>query len=392
MNTPAPAQDLIYPDTDLDATERAFAHRIRAFAQANLEPHARRIDEERTFRTEMVTELGAAGILGGPLQPPVGEGWSPMQVALANEELGAVCGNARGFCAVQSGLVMQTIERHASDEQKNRWLPELAAGRAIGSFGLTEPDAGSDVASLRTQAAPTADGYRLEGRKTWITNGNIADVVLVFANADPSRGKDGITAFLVDTARAGLAREPMPGVDLGHRGSDHAQLVFNGLHASQDDVVGGVGDGFEIAMAGLHAGRLSVAAGAVGIHRAALAATIDFVRARKQFGKALASFQMVQERIADMTCELLAARSLVWRCARRRQAGTDGPGDLASAKLYATEAAARACDQAVLLHGGRGYSSAFPVERLLRDSMGLRIYEGTSMVQKAILSRAVLRP
>ena len=340
----------------------------------------------------MVLDLGSAGILGGPLQPPIGDAWTPLQVAIANEELGAVCGNARGFCAVQTGLVMQTLERHASPPQRERWLPELAAGRAIGCFGLTEPEAGSDVASLQTEARPHGDGYRLHGRKIWITNGGVADVALVFANIDPTRGKDGITAFLIPTDRPGLLREPMPGVELGHRGSDHCQLIFDGLEVGPDDLVGCAGEGFEIAMAGLHSGRLSVAAGAVGIHRAALVAAIAFVNGRQQFGKRLAAFQMVQERIADMTCELLAARSLVWRCAARRAAGRDGPGDLASAKLYATEAATRACDTAVVLHGGRGYSSDYPVERLLRDSYGLRIYEGTSMVQKAILSRAVLRP
>ena len=184
----------------------------------------------------------------------------------------------------------------------------------------------------------------------------------------------------------------MPGKELGHRGSDHAQLLFNGLTVPKSAVIGEVGEGFDIAMGGLHAGRLSVAAGAVGIHRAALQCSAEFVNARRQFDKPIAAFQMVQERIADMTVELLASRQLVHRCARRREAGTEGPGDLAAAKLYSTEAAARAADQAVMLHGGRGYSTEYPAERLLRDIMGLRIYEGTTMVQKSILSRALLRP
>ena len=188
----------------------------------------------------------------------------------------------------------------------------------------------------------------------------------------------------------GIARTKMEGVELGHRGSDHAQLTFDGVRVTADRVVGGVGNGFKVAMGGLSCGRLSVAAGAVGIHRAALAASIAFVNERQQFGRPIAKFQMVQERIADMTVSLLAARELVHRCARRRTADTETPGDLAAAKLFATEAASTAADTAIMLHGGRGYSTAHVVERLLRDSIGLRIYEGTTMIQKTILARAVL--
>jgi alkylation response protein AidB-like acyl-CoA dehydrogenase len=182
----------------------------------------------------------------------------------------------------------------------------------------------------------------------------------------------------------------MPGVELGHRGSDHAQLVFEDLEVPDEAVMGGVGGGFGAALGGLAAGRLSVAAGAVGIHRAAVVAAREFVLRRQQFGRPLAKFQMVQERIADMAVELLAARGLVLRCAARRDAGRESAGDLAAAKLYATDAASRAADTAVLLHGGRGYSSEYSVERLMRDAMGLRIYEGTSMIQKGLLARAVM--
>lgn len=387
MNT-----DLILPDSDLTPDLATFAAEIRAFSADKVAPHARRIDEEIVFRRESIAELADAGILGGPLHTENGgSAWSPMQLVVAHEEIGAVCGNTRGFLAVHTGLVSQTIERAGSDAQRTHWLPLLASGDLIGCFALTEEDAGSDVASLATAATRVEGGWEITGKKIWITNGGVADVAIVFANADPSKGKDGITAFLVETTRDGLRREPMPGVELGHRGSDHAQLIFERVKVGDDAVLGGVGNGFAVAMDGLACGRLSVAAGAVGIHRAALHCAAEFVTNRAQFGKKLAAFQMVQERIADMTSELLASRQLVYRCARRREAGTEAPADLAVAKLYSTEAAARAADQAVMLHGGRGYSSAYPAERLLRDIMGLRIYEGTTMIQKSILSRAVLR-
>lgn len=386
--------ELWLPDGDLDATHREFALAMRRFANDKLAPHARAIDEQRTFRREMVADLAAAGILGGPLpREHGGQGWTPLQLALAHEELGAVCGNARGFCAVQTGLVAQCLARFGTDTQRKNWLPALIDGSAIGCFGLTEPDAGSDVAALSTHAVKQTDGsYRVRGQKHWITNGGIADVMILFATIDPAAGRAGICAFLVDTRREGLHRAPMPGVELGHRGSDHAVLTFDGYPIAPDEMLGPAGKGFAVAMGGLAAGRLSVAAGAVGIHRAALAAAVAFTTARQQFGKALAEFQMVQERLADLLTSLHASRALVHRCARRRADGSETHADVAMAKLYATEAAAAAAEQAMMLHGARGYSSAFPVERLWRDIQALRIYEGTSMIQKTILARSLTTP
>lgn len=384
------AAELLLPDRDLGAAELALVRRVREFAAAELAPHARAIDEQRQFRREMVGALARAGLLRGPIAPAHGGiGWTALQLVLAHEEVGAVCGNARGFLAVQCGLVTHSLATAGNDAQRARWLEPLMDGTAIGCFGLTEPEAGSDVAALQSHAVPHGDGWRLRGRKIWITNGGIADVALVFATVDPARQRHGVTAFLIPTDRAGLRREPMPGIELGHRGSDHAQLVFEDLMLTPVDVVGDVGGGLRIAMAGLAAGRLSVAAGAVGIHRAALHAALEFTRGRQQFGQALASFQMVQERLADLTIGLQASRALVHLCARRRDAGIEQPADLAAAKAFSTEAAARACDVSLQLHGGRGYTSAFPVERLLRDIQALRIYEGTTLIQKTILARAL---
>ncbi len=386
--------DLLLPDSDLTPELLTFAQQIRAFATRELQPHARAVDEQRVFRRETVAALGAAGILRGPLsREHGGSGWTPLQIVLAYEEIGAVCGNARGFATVQSGLVASLLAAQGTDAQRARWLPGLLDGSAIGCFALTEPEAGSDVGALGSLAERQGDGFVLRGEKHWITNGGVADVALLFVNADPGRGKDGITAFVCPTGTPGLRREPMPGVELGHRGSDHARLLFQDLRLPADAVLGGaaaLGRGFKAAMAGLNVGRLSVAAGAVGIHRAAAQAAAVFCRDRAQFGRPLAAFQMVQERLADLVVELHAARGLVRRCAERRLAGSEGHADLAMAKLYATEAAARACDVALQLHGARGYSSAFPVERLLRDIQGLRIYEGTSLIQKTIIARALL--
>ena len=384
--------NLVYPDSDLQGDRLAFAHRIRAFAAEKLAPFARAIDEEIRFRPESVRDMADAGILGGPIAPEFGgSGWDAMEVVIANEEVGAVCGSARGFMAVHTGLVAQCIEAYGDDAQKAEWLPRLCSAQVVGCFGLTEDDAGSDVASLKTRAEKDGDGHRITGQKIWITNGSVADVALVFATVDPGQGHKGITGFLVDLDQDGVRREAVEGVELGHRGSSHARLVFDGVHVAADRVLGGIGNGFSVAMGGLSCGRLSVAAGALGIHRAALQASIDFTKERRQFGKPIAAFQMVQERIADMTVALVAARELVYRCAERRMRGDEQPADLAAAKLFATEAASTAADTAVMLHGGRGYSSAYPVERLLRDSIGLRIYEGTSMIQKSILARGVLR-
>jgi alkylation response protein AidB-like acyl-CoA dehydrogenase len=383
--------DLWLPDSDLEPADRAFAERMRAFAVDQLLPHARAIDEAREFRREMVDDLASVGILGGPLPRELGGGgWTPLQLAIAHEELGAHCGNARGFCAVQTGLVAHCIAKFGNDAQRRQALPGLLTGAKIGCFGLTEPGAGSDVASLTTHAAKQADGsYRVKGQKWWITNGGIADLLILFATIDPAAGRQGITAFLVDTERHGLRREPMPGVELGHRGSDHAVLTFDDFAIAPHEVLGQVGKGFGVAMGGLAAGRLSVAAGAVGIHRAALAAAVQFTTGRQQFGQPLAQFQMVQERLADMLTTLHASRGLVHRCAQRRASGIETHADLAMTKLYATEAAAKASEEALLLHGARGYSSAFPVERLWRDIQALRIYEGTSLIQKTILARAL---
>jgi len=363
----------------------------RRVARDVVAPAARRADEERRFDRSVVDALAREGILGGPLPAAHGGGgWDDVSFALCCEELGRADASVRGFVCVHVGLVARTILDHGTAEQKARWLPRLAKGEWIGAYALTEEGAGSDAAAIATTAREEGGGWVLDGEKIWITNGGIADLIVVYATVDPALRHKGVTAFVVEPGVAGLERERMPGVELGHRGADHARLRFRGARLPKDAILGPVGGGFRIAMQALDHGRLGVAAGAVGIHAALLDLVTEFARRRRQFGKRIGDFQMVQERIADMAADLEASRLLVLRTAWERDRGVRNAAGVAAAKLFATEAAQRAATEAVLLLGSRGYSSESPVERHYRDVQGLRIYEGTSLVQRIVLAREIL--
>ncbi len=367
---------------------RALARRVALEVVA---PAARRADEQCRFDREVVRALGREGLLGGPLpREHGGGGWDDLSFALCCEELGAVDASVRGLVCVHVGLVARCVLDHGTPEQRARWLPRLATGAWLGAYALTEEGAGSDAAAIATTARETPDGWVLDGEKVWITNGSVADLVLVYATVDPSKRHEGITAFVLEPGTGGLERRPMEGVPLGHRGADHARLLLRGAKVPKGGVLGPVGGGFKVAMGALDHGRLGVAAGAVGLHRACLEAVVEFARTRRQFGKRIGDFQMVQERIADMAVDLEAARLLVWRAALARMEGRRNTAEVAAAKLFATEAALRASSESVLLLGSRGYSSERPVERHHRDAQGLRIYEGTSLVQRIILAREIL--
>ena len=338
------------------------------------------MDEERLFLREPLEALARDGFVGAPIPTEYGGGgFSNVESVVVYEEVGRVCSSTRGFLAVQVGLVAQCILDWGSDEQKQRWLPKLCSMEAIGCYALTEPGAGSDVASMTTTAA---DG-KITGEKWWITNGDLADVGIVFARTSEDR-HGGITAFLVTD----LPAERMEDPELGHRGSDHARLRFDG---TPGEVLGGVGNGFKVAMTALEHGRLGVAAGAVGVHQACLDAVVDFATNRKQFGKRIADFQLYQGDVADMATELEASRRLCEHAARLHDEGAaDRNRATSMAKLYCTEAAARAAGKAVVMLGARGYNNEFPVERYYRDIKGLEIYEGTSHIQRLIIARDIL--
>jgi alkylation response protein AidB-like acyl-CoA dehydrogenase len=269
-------------------------------------------------------------------------------------------------------------------------LPRLATGQWIGCYCLTEPNAGSDAGSIETTAEERGDEFILNGEKIWITNGGIANLAIVFASRDRAARHKGICAFLVETDTPGFHRRKMPGMELGHRASDHARITFENCRVPKSALLGAPGDGFKVAMSALDHGRLGVAAGALGVAQACLDACVDFARTRKQFSQRIGNFEMIQQVLADMAADVDAARLLVYRAAWLKDQGQRATRETSVAKLFATEAATRAANQAVLLHGGRGYSNEFPVERYYRDIKGLQIYEGTSHIQRIVIARDLL--
>src|SRR5262249_32594359 len=260
----------------------------------------------------------------------------------------------------------------------------------IGCYCLTEPEAGSDAASMRTIAREESGTYVLDGEKIWITNGNVAGLALVFATRDPEARHRGVCAFLIETNSPGFVRERMPGQELGHRGSDHAHITLESCRVPVDALLGQPGEGFKVAMSALDRGRLGVAAGAVGVGQACLDACVAFARERRQFGKRIGDFQMVQAAIANMAADVEAARLLTFQAAWLKDHGQPATKETSIAKLFATEAAARAASEAVTLHGNRGYSNDYPIERHYRDIKGMQIYEGTSYIQRIIIARELL--
>ena len=376
---------------DLTPEQQQVRERARAFAQQEVAPLAREADEKGEFPLHLVRRMGEAGLLAGPISPDYGgAGMDYLSFALVYEELGRVDSSVRGFLAVHSGLVSLCIRDWGTEEQKRRYLPRLASGEWIGCYCLTEPNAGSDAASIETTARDEADGWVLNGEKIWITNGNLANLAVVFATRDPSSRHHGICAFLVETDSPGFRREKMQGQELGHRASDHARVAFDECRVPKDALLGSAGEGFKVAMSALDHGRLGVAAGAVGVAQACLDACIEFTKNRRQFGKRIADFQQIQANLADMAADVEAARLLVYRAAWMKERGLPTTKETSIAKLFATEIAVKAASDAVLMHGGRGYSNDYPVERHYRDIKGLQIYEGTSHIQRIVIARELV--
>ncbi|MDG2149765.1 MAG: acyl-CoA dehydrogenase family protein [Planctomycetota bacterium] len=366
--------------------------RARRFADEDVAPHAGEWDRAGELPRAIIERMGELGFLAGPLPTTHGgSGWDNETFASVYEEIGRVCSSTRGFLAVHTGLVSQCLEDHGSDAQKARWLPSLATGERIGCYGLTEEGAGSDVSSIATTARAQGDHWILDGSKTWITNAGVADLALLFARTNEAGGRAELTAFVVELPCAGFTAEPLGVEPLGHRASDHARLVLSGLSVPDDQRLGAVGEGFKIAMSALDHGRLGVAAGAVGLGRGCLEEAVTHSRERRQFGQRIGDFQMVQADLADMYSEIEAASALVGRAARAADAGASDVTRLTSAaKLFATEAAQRAANKAVLLLGNRGYGSGHSVERHYRDIQGLRIYEGTNHIHRLIIGRSLV--
>lgn len=378
-------------DFELTPEQTRIQLLARQFAEQEVAPIAREADEKGEFPFHLVKRMGELGFLAGPIETEYGgSGMDYVSYALLCEELGRVDSSVRGFLTVHTSLVSLCIRDWGNEEQKRYYLPRLAKGDWIGCYALTETDAGSDVASMESTAREEDDHYILNGEKIWITNGASAHVAIVFASLDRSAHHKGICAFLVETGTPGFLREPMPGKELGHRASEHVHITLKDCRVPKSALLGAPGEGFKVAMSALDRGRLGVAAGALGIAQACLDSCIAYATQRRQFGQRIADFQMIQATLADMAADIEATRLLVYRAAWVKDRGLPATKATSIAKLFATEAAMKAASEAVLMHGNRGYSNEYPVERYYRDIKGLQIYEGTSHIQRIIIARELV--
>ena len=363
----------------------------REYAERTLRPNAAQWDREERFPSEALAEAAENGFLGLIVpEEHGGAGLGNLHAAILLEEVNRWCAGTGVTISVHSSLVCGPIAKYGSEDQKQRWLPQLAAGERIGAYCLTEPQAGSDAASIRTRAERVDGGWKLNGTKSWITTGPDAGLFVVYAVTDPEgpRGKN-IGAFLVPAEAAGLSVGKKE-EKLGIRASSTSEMVFEDVFVPDGDVLGDPAGGFKIALETLDGGRIGIASQAVGIHRACLEDSALYANQREQFGRPIGQFQAVAWKLADMATELDAARLLVHRAAALRDAGKPCSKEAAMAKLFASRACNRAAQDAVQIHGGAGYTQAFQVERYYRDARITEIYEGATDIQRLVISRHVL--
>ncbi len=363
----------------------------RRFAEREVRPHLRERASDERFPLDVMRHMGEAGLLGGPFPEEYGgAGIDNVSYALICEAIGGASPSVfTAALTVQFSLVATAVHAFGSEDQRHRFLPGILSGRTLGAFALSEPDSGSDPAAMELAARQDGDAWVLDGTKFWISNGSLADVIVVFAQTDPGSRHRGLAAFLVDGDAPGLQRQAIPG-KLGLHASNTAALYFDGVRVPADRLLGKPGDGFKIAQTSLESGRSSTAACAVGIIQTCLDACIAYAKERKQWGKPIGGHQLVQEIVADMATDCEAARLLTIEAARLRDEGAPATKNVVMAKQFATEAAVRAARNAIALHGGVGYLEEYPIETLLRDAIGLSLYEGTTQIQKLILGRELL--
>ncbi|MGW7025051.1 acyl-CoA dehydrogenase family protein [Streptomyces decoyicus] len=374
---------------ELSAEQTAVRQLAEDFADREIAPHATAWDRAEQVDRGIVKKLGELGFLGLTVPEEYGgSGGDHLSYVLVTEELGRADSSVRGIVSVSLGLVAKTLAAWGDEDQKRAWLPRLTSGEAVGCFGLTEPGTGSDAANLATRAVRDGDEYVIDGAKMFITNGTWADVVLLFARTGGAPGHQGISAFLVPADSPGLERREIHG-KLGLRGQATAELVLQGVRVPATAMLGPEGKGFSVAMSALAKGRMSVAAGCVGIAQAALDAALGYAGEREQFGKPLARHQLVQELISDIAVDVDAARLLTWRVADLIDRGEPFATAASTAKLFASEAAVRAANNALQVFGGYGYIDEYPVGKLLRDARVMTLYEGTSQIQKLVIGRAL---
>jgi alkylation response protein AidB-like acyl-CoA dehydrogenase len=375
-------------DLSFTAEQRGARELAAEFVDREIVPHAAAWDRREQVDTGIVKQLGELGFLGLTIPEEYGgSGGDHVAYCLVMEELGRGDSAVRGIVSVSLGLVGKSIAAYGTDDQKREWLPRLCAGDALGCFALTEPDTGSDAAALATRAVRDGDDWLISGAKIFITNGTWADVALVFARTG-GPGHRGVSAFLVPTSAPGFTRREIHG-KLGLRGQATAELAFDGVRLPGSAMVGAEGKGFGVAMAALAKGRMSVAAGCVGIARGCLDAAVSYATQRHQFGKPIAAHQLVQRLITSIAVDTDAARLLTLRVADLIERGEPFGTEASMAKLFASEAAVRAANNALQVFGGYGYIDEYPVGKYLRDARVMTLYEGTTQIQELLIGRAL---
>lgn len=361
----------------------------RDFAQEQLAPYAPEWDKNSTFPKDALQQMGELGMLG-MIMPEEYDGAAAdyISYSMALEEIAAGDGATSTIMSVHNSVGCMPIYKFGNDEQKQKYLPAMARGELLGAFCLTEPQAGSDAAALKCKAVKDGDHYVLDGVKQFITSGANADIAIVFAVTDPSAGKKGISAFIVPTNTPGYVVASIEH-KMGQKASDTAQIVFESCRVPAENLLGNEGDGYKIALSNLEGGRIGIASQCLGMARAAFEAARDYAKERIAFNKPIIHQQAISFMLADMATQLDAARLLVHRAALLRDQGKPCLSEASMAKLFASEMAEKVCSSAIQIHGGYGYLSDFPVERIYRDVRVCQIYEGTSEVQRLVIGRAI---
>lgn len=378
---------------NFEYTEEHLAVRdaAREFAQTELLPEVIERDTAARFPTEQIKKMGELGFMGMMVDPKYcGGGMDTMSYVIAMEEISKIDASASVSMSVNNSLVCWGLEKYGNDEQKDKYLKPLAAGEVIGAFCLSEPEAGSDATSQKTEAILDGDHYILNGTKNWITNGNTASIYIVIAQTDPAKGHKGISAFIIEKGLDGFIVGKKED-KLGIRGSDTHSLMFTDVSVPKANRIGEEGFGFTFAMETLNGGRIGIAAQALGIASGAYELALAYSKERKAFGKTISQHQAIQFKLADMATSIEAARLLVYKSALLKDQGKDYSYASAMAKLYASQVAMDVTVEAIQVHGGYGYVKEYHVERLMRDAKITQIYEGTSEIQKIVISRAILR-
>jgi butyryl-CoA dehydrogenase len=376
-------------DFDLTDEQRLIKDTAREFTDKEIVQQTRENARNHHFDLELVRKIAEQGYLGAIVPSEYGgAGLDYLSYGLIVEEIGRGDSAIRTVISVQTSLVCSAILKWGSEEQKHAYLPKLCSGEWLGCFGLTEPDTGSDAANQRSRARKTDSGWVINGAKMWISMGNYAKVALIFAQTDPELGYKGLACFLVDTDQPGYKAQTIEH-KMGLHASDTASIALEDVEVRDEAMLGEVGDGFKVAMSALDSGRYWVAAGCVGICQGCVEESVKYAKEREQFGRPIASFQLVQAMIADMVLKTDASRMLVWRAGWLKDKGRPNTLETSVAKLHATEASLECANLAIQVHGGAGYVDDHPVERYFRDARVTTLYEGTSQIQKLIIGRAM---